>query len=186
MRRWLVPLIHQEPRSLTIASVPWLRATRGTEQPPKESDGRAPLAGISGENSPYYTYQPTKMKTDRVLSNILQLSTHACRIGGTAAKQEGVAWTESLRSYRELEQKAPSTTRTMPQMVAANLVQYCPRGGATETTSVHYRPWPRATLANLSGRPAHPDWQYFGPSDGSRFLFSQANRFRSRRTVSVV
>jgi hypothetical protein len=71
MRRWLVPLKHQGPRSLTIASVPSLRVTRGTEQAPKEPDGRAPLAGISGENSPYYTYQPTKMKTDRVLSNIL-------------------------------------------------------------------------------------------------------------------
>jgi hypothetical protein len=71
VRRWLVPLKHQGPRSLTIASVPSLRATRGTEQAPKEPDGRALLAGISGENSPYYTYQPTKMKTDRVLSNIL-------------------------------------------------------------------------------------------------------------------
>jgi hypothetical protein len=71
MRRWLVPLIHGGPRSLTIASVPSLRAKRGTEQTPKEPHGHAPLAGISGENSPYYTYQPTKMKTDRVLSNIL-------------------------------------------------------------------------------------------------------------------
>jgi hypothetical protein len=71
MRRWLVPLKHQGPRSLTIASVPLLRATQGTEQTPKEPDGRAPLAGISGENSPDHTNQPTKMKTDRVLENIL-------------------------------------------------------------------------------------------------------------------
>lgn len=71
MRRWLVPMKHQGPRSLTIASVPSLRAARGTERTPKELDGRARLAGISGENSPYYTNQPTKIKTDRVLSNIL-------------------------------------------------------------------------------------------------------------------
>ena len=71
MRRWLVPLKPQGQRSLTIASVPSLRAKRGTEPTPKERDGRALLAGISGENSPYYTNQPTKTKTDRVLSNIL-------------------------------------------------------------------------------------------------------------------
>ena len=71
MRRWLVPLLHRGQRSPTIASALSLRATRGTEQTPKEPDGRALFAGISGENSPYYTNQPTKMKTDRVLSNIL-------------------------------------------------------------------------------------------------------------------
>ena len=36
MRRWLVLLKPQGPRSLTIASVPSLRAARGTEQTPKE------------------------------------------------------------------------------------------------------------------------------------------------------
>jgi hypothetical protein len=46
-------------------------ALRQEEPTPKEPDGRAPLAGISGENSPYDTNQPTKMRTDRLLSNIL-------------------------------------------------------------------------------------------------------------------
>jgi hypothetical protein len=46
-------------------------ALRQEEPTPIEPDGRAPLAGISGENSPCDTNQPTKMKTDWVLSNIL-------------------------------------------------------------------------------------------------------------------
>jgi hypothetical protein len=43
-----------------------LRAARETEQTPKESVGTL-SAGITGENSPYYTNPPRKMKTDRVL-----------------------------------------------------------------------------------------------------------------------
>src|ERR1700722_2692069 len=120
MRRWLVPLRHQRQPSPTIAFVPSLRAKRATEQTPKELDGRAPLAGISGENSPYYTNQPTKTKTDRVLSSIFYLSTFKCRIRRTAANQEGIAWTELLRSYRELRQIAPSTRHTVPQKEEAN------------------------------------------------------------------
>jgi hypothetical protein len=45
---------------------PILRAARETEQTPNESVGTL-SAGITGENSPYYTNPPTKMKTDRVL-----------------------------------------------------------------------------------------------------------------------
>lgn len=45
---------------------PILRAARETEQTPKESVCTQ-SAGITGENSPYYTNQPRKMKKDRVL-----------------------------------------------------------------------------------------------------------------------
>ena len=59
---------------------------------------------------------------------------------GTAAKQEGIAWTELLKSYRELGQDAPPATRTMVQNVEANLVRMIASKGPTETTGVHCRP----------------------------------------------
>jgi hypothetical protein len=43
-----------------------LRAVRDTERS-TEGIGDALSAGVSGENSPHYTNQPAKMKTDRVL-----------------------------------------------------------------------------------------------------------------------
>jgi hypothetical protein len=68
---WTSPLPEHMERSLhvqrrpTIASVPVLRAARETEQTPKESVAPCPRE-LTGENSPLYTNQPAKMKTDRV------------------------------------------------------------------------------------------------------------------------
>jgi len=59
---------------------------------------------------------------------------------GTAAKQEGIAWTELIGYYRELGQNAPPATRTMVQNVEANLVRKIASKGPTETTGVHCRP----------------------------------------------
>jgi hypothetical protein len=45
---------------------PLQQAVRDTERN-TEGIGAALSAGVTGENSPLYTYQPTKKKTDRVL-----------------------------------------------------------------------------------------------------------------------
>jgi hypothetical protein len=39
-----------------------------------EGTGGTLSAGVTGENSPYYTNQPRKMKMDRVLVNVFQAS----------------------------------------------------------------------------------------------------------------
>ena len=50
----------------TIASVPSSGPYATQSEKPKESVAPCPRE-FTGENSPLYTYQPTKMKTDRVL-----------------------------------------------------------------------------------------------------------------------
>ena len=50
----------------TIASVPSSGPYATQSEIPKESVAPCPRE-LTGENSPLYTYQPTKMKTDRVL-----------------------------------------------------------------------------------------------------------------------
>jgi hypothetical protein len=50
----------------TIASVPSSGPYATQSETPKESVAPCPRE-LTGENSPLYTYQPTKMKTDRVL-----------------------------------------------------------------------------------------------------------------------
>jgi hypothetical protein len=50
----------------TIASVPSCGNVRDTQRS-TEGIGGAVSAGVTGENSPHYTNQLTKMKTDRVL-----------------------------------------------------------------------------------------------------------------------
>src|SRR5271170_7675125 len=49
----------------TIASVPFRGPYATQSETPKESVAPCPRE-LTGENSPLYTYQPTKMKTDRV------------------------------------------------------------------------------------------------------------------------
>jgi hypothetical protein len=77
---WTSPVHEYMERSLhvqrrpTIASVPVLRAARETEQTPKESVAPCPRE-LTGENSPLYTNQPAKMKTDRVLVEYFFAST---------------------------------------------------------------------------------------------------------------
>jgi hypothetical protein len=69
---WASPVREHLERSLdvqrrpTIAFVPVLRSARETEPTPMESVAPCPRE-LTGENSPLYTNQPAKMKTDRVL-----------------------------------------------------------------------------------------------------------------------
>jgi hypothetical protein len=53
-------------RCPTIASVPISGPYATQSETPKESVAPCPRE-LTGENSPLYTYQPAKMKTDRVL-----------------------------------------------------------------------------------------------------------------------
>jgi hypothetical protein len=62
---WSVSLRVQ--RCPTIASVPSSRPYATQSETPKESVAPYPRE-LTGENSPLYTYQPTKKKTDRVLA----------------------------------------------------------------------------------------------------------------------
>lgn len=77
---WISPVHEHLERSLhvqrrpTIASVPILRVARETEQTPKESVAPCPQE-LTGENSPLYTNQPAKTKTDRVLVEYFFAST---------------------------------------------------------------------------------------------------------------
>ena len=61
---WSVSLRVQ--RCPTTASVPSSRPYATPSETPKESVPPCPRE-LTGENSPLYTYQPTKKKTDRVL-----------------------------------------------------------------------------------------------------------------------
>jgi hypothetical protein len=54
---------------------PLLRAVRDTEQITK-GIGDALSAGVTGGNSPLYTNQPRKTKTDRVLAKYSLVSTY--------------------------------------------------------------------------------------------------------------
>jgi hypothetical protein len=78
---WTSPVHEHMERSLhvqrrpTIASVPVVRAAREAEQTPMESVAPCPQE-LTGENSPLYTNQPAKTKTDRVLVKYFLLVPH--------------------------------------------------------------------------------------------------------------
>jgi hypothetical protein len=75
---WSVSLLVQ--RCPTIASVPSSRPYATQSETPKESVLPCPRE-LTGENSPLYTYQPTKKKTDRVLAKYFSTGTRICSEG---------------------------------------------------------------------------------------------------------
>ena len=60
----------------TIASVPRLEAARATEVSIERNRLGLRFAGVTGGNSPLYTNQPRKTKTDRVLAKYSLVSTY--------------------------------------------------------------------------------------------------------------